>query len=211
MFVEMFYYIKKGCLLVRYGGINMTKDKIYIEEIQNNIAENIFIVSINRSHPFNFGEPPKDEYIKGAASGCWQADIKKLINCKYLVAIYENKVAGVFKIDKIIPASNAKEYIELLKKEIKYPHYRKYEMDAFTYENLDKMQKKFKHMYIFEKVINIDFKSDKRYKNFAKWKKRSFLILKDCDNALLANLKGEIIYSKKTKNFVLKGKTVAYF
>lgn len=188
----------------------MTENKIYIEEIQKRIPENFCFVSINKSHPFNFGDPPKYEYIKGAASGCWQADKQKLGKCKYLVAIYENKIAEVFEIEKIIPAAKTKENIELLKNEIKYPHYRRYEIDALTYDSIDKMQKEFEHMYIFEKVIKVDFKSDKRYKNFIKWKNRSFLILKECNKEELNELKCQIVYTAKENAPILKGKPITY-
>ena len=155
------------------------------------VKEKCLVVSINKSHPYNFGDPADLEFIKGAASGCWSTPYEKISKCRYLVAMYDNEVAGIFKIKKVIQAVDAVKNIDLLKKNINYPHYRHNEIDAFTCDTVEEVLENYG--YLFKKMISIGFKTEE---DFKKWKKRSFLILEYCSFEEISQI---VLLNEKTK------------
>lgn len=125
-------------------------------------------------------------------------DYDRLAQCDYLLAVYENIIVETFKIEKIYYGYEALENIEQLQKNITYPPYRKYEIKAHTCKSPEEIKEKLgAHISIFEKVVKIDIDNPKQFSN---WKKRCFLILKDCDNKSLNSLVGKSLPYKPISN-----------
>lgn len=156
------------------------------------------VVRIDNTHPYNFGDPPKKEYIKGAASACWKASRKRLKYCEYLLAVYEDKIVDAFKIENKFYHDEVLENKIELQNHIKYPSFRKYEIEAHACKTPEEIKEKLgEHISIFKKVVKVDIDNPKEFSN---WKKRCFLILKDCDNENLNSLAGESLPYKTISN-----------
>ncbi len=149
----------------------------------------LLVVRIDRTHPYNFGDPSRDEYIKGAASACWKVNRDNIEKCEYVVAVYKSIVVGVYKIEDRIEGYKATQKLQKLLSNITYPPYREYEILAHTCKNANEIRDKLgEYVSIFEQVVKVDIDNSH---DFEKWQKRFFLILKKCDVKSLNSLIGK--------------------
>lgn len=125
-------------------------------------------------------------------------DYDRLEKCNYLLSVYENKIVEAFKIKKKFYGDEVSENKIELQNHIKYPTYRKYEIEAHTCNTPQEIKEKLgEHISIFEKVVKVDIDNPKEFSN---WKKRCFLILEDCDNESLNSLVGKSLPYKTIPN-----------
>ena len=147
------------------------------------------VVKIDKTHPYNFGDPAKDEYIKGAASACWKANKENIQKCEYAVAVYKGVVVSIYKIEDRIEGYNANRNLQKLLSNITYPPYRIHEIKAHACSSANEIRDTLKeYVSIFEEVVKVDINNPKK---FEEWQNRFFLILKSCDIPSLNSLVGK--------------------
>lgn len=115
-----------------------------------------------------------------------------------MLSVYKGKIVEAFKIKKKFYGEEVSENKIELQNHIKYPPYRKYEIEAHACKSPEEIKEKLgEHISIFEKVVKVDIDNPKQFSN---WKKRCFLILEDCDNESLNSLVGKSLPYKTVSN-----------